>query len=99
MGFNSATVPRIFRYFQDACFFFKAEAYLEPCQTCLMGNGLKIGNGCVALGRHFKTYFFIGRSTLVGQGPMKSLSSVRPSVTKFSQNWIISFSDIVHDDS
>ena len=37
----------------------------------------------------------IGRSTLVGQCPMKSLLSIcpsfRPSVTKFSQDWIISF--------
>ena len=30
-----------------------------------------------------------GRSTLVGQRPMKSLSSVCLSVTKFSQDWII----------
>ena len=37
----------------------------------------------------------IERSTFVGQRPMKSLSyvcpSVRPSVTKFTQDWIISF--------
>ena len=37
----------------------------------------------------------IGRSALVGQRPTKSLWSVcpsaRPSVTKFSQDWIISF--------
>ena len=31
----------------------------------------------------------VGHSTLVGQRPMKSLSSVCPSVTKFSQDWII----------
>ena len=31
----------------------------------------------------------LGRSTLVGQHPMKSLSSVCLSVTKFSQDWII----------
>ena len=44
------------------------------------------------------------RSTLVGQHPMKSLSSVCPlsvrrAVTKFSHDWIMSFSDIVNDDS
>ena len=33
----------------------------------------------------------IGRSTLIRQRPMKSLSSVFPSVTKFSQDWIIIF--------
>ena len=41
----------------------------------------------------------IERLTLVGRRPMKSLSSVclsvrlsaRPSVTKFSQDWMISF--------
>ena len=40
-------------------------------------------------------HLHIGRSTLIGQRPMKSLSSVYPSVcpsvTNFSQNWIISF--------
>ena len=40
---------------------------------------------------------FIYRSMLVGQRPMKSLSpSVCPYVTKFSQDWIISFSCFVH---
>ena len=49
----------------------------------------------------------IGCSMLVGRRPMTSLSSVclparlfvRRSVTKFSENWIIIFSDIIHDDS
>ena len=53
----------------------------------------------------FLNKMLFGRSTLVGQRPMKSFSSVRlsirlsvcPFVTKFSQDWIISFSDIVHD--
>ena len=43
----------------------------------------------------FRRSEFDGRSTLVGQRPMKLLSSVYPSVnlsvTKFSQDWIISF--------
>ena len=33
------------------------------------------------------------RSTLVGQRPMKSLAFIRPSVTKFCQEWIISLAD------
>ena len=33
--------------------------------------------------------FIVRRPSLVGQRPMKSLSSVCPSVTKFSQDWII----------
>ena len=42
-------------------------------------------------------FMSFGRSTTFGQRPLKSFSSVCPSVTKFSQDWIISFSDIVHD--
>ena len=41
-----------------------------------------------------KKYF--GRSTLVGQRPMKSLSSVRLSVRPIGS---LVFSDVVHDDS
>ena len=33
----------------------------------------------------------IEHSTLVGQHPMKSLLSVYPPITKFSQDWVISF--------
>ena len=52
-------------------------------------------------------WFLVGCSTLVGQCPLKSLSavflSVRlficPPVTKVSEDWIIIFSDIVHDDN
>ena len=54
----------------------------------------------------FKKYpgsFCFPLLALVGLNPMKSLSSVSLSVhlfvTKFSQDWIIIFSDIVHDDS
>ena len=43
--------------------------------------------------------FYFERLTLVWWRPMKSLSSICPSVTKFSQDWIISFFDIVRDDS
>ena len=46
--------------------------------------------------------FHVGRSSLVGQRPMKSFSSVRPSVRP-SLNFLkiisLFFSDIVHDDS
>ena len=35
--------------------------------------------------------FYFGRLTLVWWRPMKSLPSICPSVTKFSQDWIISF--------
>ena len=34
---------------------------------------------------------FMGSSTLVGQRPVKFRPCVRLSVTKFSQDWIISF--------
>ena len=34
-----------------------------------------------------------GRSTLVEQRLMKSLAFIRPSVTKFCQDWIISLAD------
>ena len=34
-----------------------------------------------------------GRSKLVGQRLMKSLAFIRPSVTKFCQDWIISLAD------
>ena len=54
-----------------------------------------------------KLIFILDAQTLVGWCPMKSLLSyclslclaVRPSVTKFSQDWITSFFDIVDDDS
>ena len=39
----------------------------------------------------FRFMWTIGRSTLVKQRPIKSLLSICPSVTKFSQDWIISF--------
>ena len=46
-------------------------------------------------GNHRLYWIIFERSTLVGQRPMKSLSSVcpsvLPSVTKLSQDWIISF--------
>ena len=53
----------------------------------------------LAFGEKNKLTNYFGGSTLVGQCPMKSLSSVRlsvclsvrPSVTKVSQDWIISF--------
>ena len=51
----------------------------------------------------FPDYFYNGCSTLVGQRPMKSLPSVCLSVcryvTKVLQDWIITFFNIVHDDS
>ena len=46
--------------------------------------------------------YFIGRSTLVGQRPMKSLSSVCPSVRpslNFPKIISLAFSDILRDDS
>ena len=40
-------------------------------------------------------FLIVGRSTLVREHPMKSLPSscpsIRPSVTKFSKDWVISF--------
>ena len=48
------------------------------------------------ISRIFLIEFYVGRSTLVGQRPMKSLSSVCPSVAKFSQDWIIIFFPILY---
>ena len=41
----------------------------------------------------------IEHSTLVGQHPMKSLLSVYPPITKFSQDRLLVFSDVVLDES
>ena len=43
--------------------------------------------------------FFFGCSKLVRQRPMKSLSSVCPSVLSFLKIGSLDFPDIVHDDS
>ena len=51
---------------------------------------------------HLEFFYFIGRSTLVGQRPMKTLSSVNPSVRpslSFLKIGSLVFFDIVHHDS
>ena len=40
---------------------------------------------------HFKHFFLFGGLMSVGQRSMKLLSSLRPSLTKFSQDWILRF--------
>ena len=52
-------------------------------------------NGCRIA---FPWYDLVGHSTLVGQHPVKSLSSVRRSL-RFLNIGSLVFSDIVHDDS
>ena len=51
---------------------------------------------------YFAYLIYVGRSTLVGQRPMKSLSSVcpsvRPSLSFLKIGSLVSF-DILHDDS
>ena len=65
------------------------------------------GGYVVRYGKFVSKVFDIGRLTSVGKHSMKLFSSicvpvclsVCPSVTKISQDRIISFSGIVHDDS
>ena len=62
--------------------FFRS-SYTNSCLCWLGRRGSFSSDSSIPLQDHWTS---VGRSTLVGQRPMKSLSSVCPSVTKFSQD-------------